>query len=237
MKSPFAIVPVEVFMDDQLTKIELRVLGAILTFRNRDTNLSRPTRSQIGQRCGYNERTVSKATTSLAKKGWLSKVGKGGSGIATTYKFTVPDDEETVSDSGTVPGSGTKPCPVRAQNPVRTGHTNLPNKPNKKKATQSAPSRLLVASLPEEWRMYCEEKRPDLRPDAVFEDFADHYRSQPGDKGVRECWLSTWRKWVREQKAKPHTAKSPGGPEYPDLSRGSGDHQGRKELDRLDYLP
>ena len=125
MSSPFAIVPVEVFQDDRLTKIELRVLGAILTFRNRDTNLSRPTRAQIGERCGYEITTVSRATTGLVNKGWLEKVGKGGAGMATVYRLTVPEPE-TVSEPETVPESGTKRCPVRAENGVRTGHTNLP---------------------------------------------------------------------------------------------------------------
>ncbi len=188
MISPFALIPVEVFMDDRLTKIELRVLGAILSFRNRDTNLSRPTREQIGERCGYNDRTISKATTSLVGKGWLRKAGKGGAGVATAYQFVVPDLQKTVSDadtvtngqtvsepgtvpeSGTVPDPGTKPCPVRAQNPVRTGDTNRPVLPFRPKREARG-----AFTLP-----------PEVDPQ-VWSDFDEHRRSEPK---LRKGWSS-----------------------------------------------
>lgn len=161
-------------MDERLTKIEIRVLGAILTFRDKSTNLSRPTREQISERCGYGERTVSKATSSLVEKGWLVKTGKGGSGMATTYRFTVPDiavtlsepdtvsasetlsEPGTVPESGTVPDPGTKPCPIRAQNPVRTGHTNRPFRPFRPKGSAHEPPPEGVDERA--WRDFCQHR-------------------------------------------------------------------------------
>ncbi len=54
-------------------------------------------------------------------------------------------------------------------------------------------------ALPESWRAYCVERRPDLNPESVFEDFREHWLSAPGQKGVKTDWSLTWQTWVRKQ--------------------------------------
>ena len=51
-QSPFGIVPVEVAMDQRLTLQQMRVLVALYTFRNRNTEMAHPTGEEIRERTG-----------------------------------------------------------------------------------------------------------------------------------------------------------------------------------------
>ncbi len=48
----FAYMPIEAFMDKRLTLEQLRVLGALFSFRGKNTNVVWPSRQQIAARCG-----------------------------------------------------------------------------------------------------------------------------------------------------------------------------------------
>lgn len=105
----FSIMPVEAFMDDRLTKTDLRVLGAILSWRNKNTNLMWPKREKIAERCNLPLCKISTATTHLVALNWLEKEGDGGRSRSSQYKLTVPDiliktltDLVTVTNSVTV---------------------------------------------------------------------------------------------------------------------------------------
>jgi hypothetical protein len=99
MQATFSILPVEVFLDKRLTLEQVRVLGALFSFRGKDTNVVWPSRRQIAERCGMHLSNISTATSALEKLGWLTKDGKGGHSKATRYAITVPT---TVADSATV---------------------------------------------------------------------------------------------------------------------------------------
>ena len=82
--------------------------------------------------------------------------------------------------------------------------------PDKGKEQRARGTRLLLSALPDEWREFCTAERVDLQADAVFARFADYWRSQPGQRGVRVDWLATWRNWVRNERAP--TARAGGSP-------------------------
>jgi Helix-turn-helix domain len=110
----FSIMPVELWLDDRLTKTDLRVLGALLSFRNKTTNLCCPTREQISERTGLAICKISTSTAHLVELGWLTKTGNGGRSSSSKYDFCIPkqfenEDEKhatsrtkTVTDSVTV---------------------------------------------------------------------------------------------------------------------------------------
>lgn len=116
-RSVFSLVPVEVWLDKRLTLKQMRVLGVLFSFRNKNTDIVWPSRAQIAERCGMSVCHVSTATTDLERLGWLCKDGKGGHSKSTRYAITVPDlidiktvpETETVPNCGTVPDSGTVP--------------------------------------------------------------------------------------------------------------------------------
>lgn len=59
--------------------------------------------------------------------------------------------------------------------------------------------------LPDDWRDYCVEKRPDLDPETVFENFADFYL---GHGRVMKDWKRTWQRWVRNERGRPKGMKT-----------------------------
>lgn len=50
---------------------------------------------------------------------------------------------------------------------------------------------------------FCLTARKDLDPESVAAEFRDYWIAQPGQKGVKLDWESTWRNWVRRQRAGP----------------------------------
>jgi hypothetical protein len=70
-------------------------------------------------------------------------------------------------------------------------------------------------TLPDDWRAYCLQNRPDLTPDRVAEDFRDYWRARAGPDAAKLDWAATWRRWVRNQKA----------------SNGNGTYNGKRRID------
>jgi hypothetical protein len=89
-KLPFAIVPIEAFFDSRLTLTQLRVLGALLSFRNRSTGIVFPGRDAIAARTGLPLTKISTTTTQLVALGWLTKTGCGGRSSPCAYEVTTP---------------------------------------------------------------------------------------------------------------------------------------------------
>lgn len=96
MPPQFAMVPLEVCQDSRLTKMQLRVLVALLSFRNKNSDTLWPKRETLAERCGYSINNVSKVTSQLVDLGWLVKTGKGGFSKASQYRVTVPELDRVV---------------------------------------------------------------------------------------------------------------------------------------------
>lgn len=131
MPHPFAMVPLEACADDRLSRIQLRVLIALCSFRNSEHEEVWPSRATLSTRCGYSEQTISRATTDLCRLGWLQKAGRGGFSKPCSYRITPPDlntsatletvsEPDTVAEPETVSESDKQRCPNRALNGVRT---------------------------------------------------------------------------------------------------------------------
>ena len=122
-----AFCPIEICLDSSLTLIELRILIALYSFRNKNTELVWPSRKALMQKTGYQApQTISKAITGLSAKGWVdTKQNRG----PNHYTLHVPERFlETVTDSDTV----TEPVTVTEPdlnsnltgNSNRTGYSN-----------------------------------------------------------------------------------------------------------------
>lgn len=108
----FALVPIEVIKDKRLTLEHTRVLVALFSFRNKNTNTVWPSRAAIAERTGMHVSNISSATTDLVNMGWLTKEGVGGYSKSTRYTITVPDalpekKKRTVAEQATVAQSAT----------------------------------------------------------------------------------------------------------------------------------
>ena len=56
-------------------------------------------------------------------------------------------------------------------------------------------------TLPDPWREWALQERPDLDPALTAAKFADYWHAKAGQDGRKLDWLATWRNWVREEKA------------------------------------
>lgn len=85
---------------------------------------------------------------------------------------------------------------------TRSSTTTLTSTTIKESPPVSPPkrrSRLSLESLPNDWRAYAIERRPELCPDTVWEDFRDYWL---GNGGVKVDWKRTWQRWVRNEKTR-----------------------------------
>jgi hypothetical protein len=65
-----------------------------------------------------------------------------------------------------------------------------------------------VEQLPDEWALFCKQKRPELNPRETFDAFRDYWIAQPGSKGLKADWMATWRNWVRNTRVSPNTQQA-----------------------------
>jgi hypothetical protein len=85
------IAPLEALTDSLLSDPERRVLLALFSYRGKVTELVFPSLDALAERSNIKDKTrVSKITTSLAKKGWLTKKKKGFTGC-NQYTMCMPE--------------------------------------------------------------------------------------------------------------------------------------------------
>lgn len=58
-------------------------------------------------------------------------------------------------------------------------------------------------TLPDDWKTWAVQTRPDLNIPDVAASFHDFWLSKPGKDGRKADWQATWRNWVRNQRAQP----------------------------------
>lgn len=165
----FSLMPVEVWQDERLTFCHVRVLGALLSFRAKNTDVVWPGRAAIAERCRMHVSNVSKATKELVEFGWLEKEGLGGYSKSTRYRVIVPAlektqpetqttlvDSTTVAESTTVVDSATR---VVADSTTRKEETKEETKDTRARKAQKPKSPFILP--------------PWLDPD-VWQQFVDH---------------------------------------------------------------
>lgn len=110
------------------------------------------------------------------------------------------DGAMRVAQSSNAPSPSPSPSPS-PEPKSRAERASAPPTPAKSKKRKT---QLDVEALPDDWRDYCREKRPDLNPDSVFEDFRDYWL---GRGETMADWKRTWQRWVRNQHATEKSTK------------------------------
>jgi len=87
----FTMVPNEALEDPELTAGEKIVLIALYRYRPKNSDTVHPKISTIAKVTGMHEATISRATTKLMKKGWLTKGGNRGRSRPSLYKLHIPE--------------------------------------------------------------------------------------------------------------------------------------------------
>lgn len=198
----FSIVPIEVWADRRLTLEQVRVLGALLSFRGKNTDLVWPSRQQISERTGgMHQANISTATSALEKLGWLTKEGKGGHSKATRYRITVPEttvaESATVAEQATVAQSATRTVAESATPPVAESATR------KEQTTEQTKEQTNIAAPPKTaaW-VFMKNDFPEC-PDSVLNDFIAHRKAKRAP-----LTLTAWETIAAEIRKSGWTAKA-----------------------------
>jgi hypothetical protein len=84
----------------------------------------------------------------------------------------------------------------------------LPSPPSKEDSLRSSSPRKRGHRLPGDFTVSAEmvswarENAPDVDGRTATDAFKDHFRSAPGQKGVKLDWTATWRNWMRTEQQK-----------------------------------
>lgn len=159
------IIPPEVFQDHRLTLIETRVLCALFSFRNRETNLCCPKRVSIAARSGYQAvEVVSRAMRGLKDKGWLTTEQHRG---PNKYVIHIPKvtDPVTMTDPVTVTESVTETVtdpvtPKQIKEQIRRKEKVQKEKP----APKADPTQLPPDVDPEAWTDLMQHRKDIRKP-------------------------------------------------------------------------
>lgn len=88
----------------------------------------------------------------------------------------------------------------------REGSAAIPPAPAAPQKKRPAITHLLeITELPEPWRDYCRQVRPDLNPDRVWTSFRFYWTSGKGKERRRsdKGWATSWQNWVRKESERP----------------------------------
>lgn len=77
-------------------------------------------------------------------------------------------------------------------------------------------------ALPDDWRAYCVERRPDLDPATVAENFRDYWHGRNGREALKADWKATWQRWVRNERQGGAAASRDAGGGQPGWARAAG---------------
>lgn len=79
---------------------------------------------------------------------------------------------------------------------------------SKRKTPEAATHLFDLPDLPDDWREYCREVRPDLDPDRMFAEFKFYWQKGNGKGKLRsdKGWSQSWQNWIRGDRSQPAPA-------------------------------
>jgi hypothetical protein len=207
----FSRMPIAAAADRRLGATELRVLIALGASANKD-GICWPSQTTISRIAGVDRRKVHATLSKLAATGHAIKI-ESAAGRSATYKLNyelspgeaaalspgeVADDEATVAweSDQLPPGEAANYRLGRRTNSLGTAQVEQPRERGARGTRFPAD-----AILPDDWRQWAQQERPDVDPDQVFERFKDYWIAKPGKDGSKSNWTATWRNWVRRERA------------------------------------
>lgn len=114
------VAPLESLTDTRLTDPERRVLWALFSFRGKNTDCVWPSLIKLGERAQIQDVTrISKITSSLAKKGWLTKK-KRSFRQGNEYRLTMPEELANLDSEAN----------LEDEKPGKTSESNLDSNAN-----------------------------------------------------------------------------------------------------------
>ena len=201
-----------------------------------------PSTRTIAADCGISRPTAAAAISELMGAGWLKRAEcKSEEGDLDPYSYTVicpgqpwvvkpldhPPAETSSSEGGgkaTLPPvvkpldhGGKATLPEDNQNPtsVVTTSVGAPKRSTPKRGTRVPEDFIEQVYADKKLGEWFRKECPDVSPRVQNQKFMNHWKSAPGQRGVKLDWKATWRNWMLKaqedaDQAKPRSAAAPG---------------------------
>ncbi len=202
-------------VDQKLPCPQKMVLLMLASHTNGHTGRCDPSLVRLADECGMSRDSLINQIKRLESSKKLTVIREKDGEINLRNKYKLHFDEGGSSSQrlgGVVAqndqGSNPMPLGVVAQNDpkqeVKTGNKSnalaiKPPTPPKKPNSLKKRFDKHISGMPESWRKYCEEKRPGLNADEIYEDFSDHWLASAKPEASKMDWDAAFRWWVRKQ--------------------------------------
>lgn len=109
-------------------------------------------------------------------------------------------------DATSTPESATSTPLARSSSAPSPSPSPSPKQDQDQEPLRSPPSGSRLPAdwtLPDTWRQWASDKRPDLDVQAEADGFADYWHGVAGAKARKADWQATWRNWIRNASGRP----------------------------------
>jgi hypothetical protein len=215
--------------EQNLPAMQKIVLLMMANRTSHETGLCYPSLDLLAKECGMTKRSMIEQIAKLEVGGFIAVIrsaAENGVKQVNRYRLNLAVKPDVGSESRSLVGSephslrseprslgGSEPHSLRSEPRSLGGsepHSPKPVTIEPKKETTNVVSkktdenrngsRLQIETLPDDWREFCHDERPELNADRVFARFRDHWIAESGAKGRKLDWFATWRNWVRNEK-------------------------------------
>jgi len=184
----FSKMPVEAFRDARLSSRDMRILGLLFAFANREGRCW-PSRHQLSRLSGLPVSRISTATSRLVVFGWLTKTGNGGRSRACRYQLHTPEtvrEMVTVTEAVTVTGSGIKTVTEPVTETITHGGKGqgTDHEQTREQTTQKAALQIAEPEVAE----YLPQPSPAKSQESDFERFWSAYPRKRNKGAASKAW-------------------------------------------------
>jgi biotin operon repressor len=203
-------------IDLDLSPSDKLILILLANNANDETGDCFPSQSYLAKRSGLSRGGVNRVIKRLETGGFVDIIPQyrdDGGRRSNRYRLNL-----YVTGGGVT--TEHSPCEEGVQEPVtrRDNRTVISN--HQKKHSDTRGARLEEDwVLPDEWRAWGKETRPDLHLDTVAACFKDHWISVSGVRGIKRNWSATWRNWIRREPIVGERKFSNGRPPWANLPK------------------
>ena len=183
-------------IDLDLSPSDKLILILLANNANDETGDCFPSQTYLANRSGMSRGSVNRVIKRLVVAGFVDIIPQyrdDGGRRSNRYRLNM----DVTGGGVTIEHS---PCNEKSHDPVTKGDSLTVISNRHKNHSDTRGTRLEEDwKLPDTWRRWGKEIRPDLHLDTVASCFKDHWISVSGARALKRDWFAVWRNWIRRE--------------------------------------